>query len=96
MSFYVTIAHLLTVFFYTVLMIGILRGERSLSDYLALKHKRQVLQTAVDSLTDEIHHLSSEIHRIEHSPEYAKRILRDKYHILGNGEQMILFDKNSP
>lgn len=82
--------------FYLVLILGMFRGERSLSNYVALHHKKQLLATTVSSLEANIHHLSQEIHRIENSPEYAKRILRDKYHLLAEDEHMLLFDDHSP
>lgn len=82
--------------FYLVLILGMFRGERSLSNYIALHHKKKLLETTVSNLEAGIHHLSQEIHRIENSPEYAQRILRDKYHLLAEDEQLILFDDHSP
>lgn len=78
--------------FSAVLILGMLRGDRSLGDYYALKHKQKILQKTVTHLETEIHELQEEIRRIENSEEYAQKVLRDKYHLLSEGEQMILFD----
>ena len=85
-------ARLLLGCFYIILILGVLRGERSLSDYLELKQKKQLLEVTVHRLETQLHELKQEIYRLENSPEYAQKILRDKYHILAADEQMIFFE----
>lgn len=74
-----------------VLVIGIIRGERSIGNYFELQHSRDVLKKRVDSLQTENTHLSREILKITKSKSYAKKVLRDKYHITDEDEKIVFF-----
>ncbi|MCY4380924.1 MAG: septum formation initiator family protein [Proteobacteria bacterium] len=93
---YIYWGRILCVLFYGLLTLGILRGNKSLSDYFVLKKKQLALQNTVDSLNAEIHLLKQEIHRIEQSEEYAIKVLKDKYHVIEDNEELIFFDHTSP
>lgn len=74
-----------------VLLIGTLRGESSIFDYFKLKKSSEVLEVTVDKLKQNNEVLSDEIRRIKSSPEYAKKVLRDKYHVTDGNEKIIFF-----
>ena len=71
--------------------IGIFRGPSGVSDFLELEKSRHVLSEAVDKLKEENDHISEELNRIKSSPSYAKKILRDKYHVTEEDEDIIFF-----
>ncbi len=75
----------------SVLLIGTLRGQNSLFDYFKLRKSRDVLETTVDKFKSGNEALSDEIRRIKNSPEYARKVLRDKYHVTETNEKIIFF-----
>ncbi len=74
-----------------VISLGLVRGSSSLSDYVELKKSREVLGKTVDDLRKENEELSNEIMRIKSSPSYAKKVLRDKYHVTEPDEDIVFF-----
>lgn len=74
-----------------VLLFGTIRGESSIRTYLDLKQSRDILDDTVSQLQRENADLSKEINKIKKSPTYAKKILRDKYHVTEPNEQIIFF-----
>lgn len=74
-----------------VLMWGSLRGENSLEKYLELSSSLDILEDTVQGLKGDIDSLNKEINRIEKSPVYAKKVLRDKYHVTEENEVIIFF-----
>lgn len=74
-----------------VLLFGTIRGESSIRTYLDLKQSRDILDDTVSQLQRENSDLSREINKIKKSPTYAKKILRDKYHVTEPNEQIIFF-----
>lgn len=74
-----------------VLLIGTVRGETSIFDYFKLRKSSDVLEATVDKLKASNENLSEEIRRIKSSPEYARKVLRDKYHVTDQGEKIIFF-----
>lgn len=74
-----------------VLAIGMLRGESSVRTYFDLRKSRGVLQETVDGLKAENSTLAEEILRLKRSPSYAKKVLRDKYHVIEEDEDIIFF-----
>lgn len=74
-----------------VLLIGTVRGETSIFDYFKLRKSSDVLEATVDKLKASNEDLSEEIRRIKSSPEYARKVLRDKYHVTDQGEKIIFF-----
>jgi cell division protein FtsB len=74
-----------------VITLGIARGDTSLSRYWQLKKSRAVLEKAVDALRRENAALADEIVRLKESPSYAKKVLRDKYHVTEPDEDIVFF-----
>lgn len=78
-------------FTFVVMNIGIFRGPSGVNDFLELEKSREILSRAVESLRLENEGISEEITRIKSSPSYAKKILRDKYHVTEEDEDIIFF-----
>ncbi len=78
-------------FTFIVMNIGIFRGPSSVKDFLELEKSRNVLSTAVDKLKEENDLIAEELNKIKSSPTYAKKILRDKYHVMDEDEDIIFF-----
>jgi cell division protein FtsB len=74
-----------------VLAIGMVRGESSISSYYALEKSRGVMAKTVETLRAENQALNDEIVRLKESPSYAKKVLRDKYHVTDEDEDIIFF-----
>jgi len=74
-----------------VLTIGMIRGESSLDSFLELRTSRVVIAETVSELENYNKNLTDEIAKIRQSPRYARRVLRDKYHITDKGERIVFF-----
>ena len=74
-----------------VITIGMLRGESSIHGYFELKKSRDVLKQTVESIKAENASLGDEIMRIKKSPSYARKVLRDKYHVTDENEDIVFF-----
>jgi hypothetical protein len=74
-----------------VLGAGMLRGESTVDGYFELKNSREVLSDTVERLRKENAALSDEIMRIKESPSYARKVLRDKYHVTDPDEDIVFF-----
>ncbi len=74
-----------------VVVSGILRGGSSIGGYFDLKKSHQVLSQTVAGLRQENDELAGEIERIRKSPSYAKKVLRDKYHVTEPDEDIVFF-----
>ena len=72
-----------------VLVLGIIRGESSLSSFLDLSKTKKELELRVDDLKQQNKDLANEMERIQSSPMYARKILKDKYHLTDKDEQLI-------
>ena len=81
----------LVIFAVFVLSLGIWRGSSTVRGYLELKESREVLARTVAALRQENEEISAEIDHIETSPSYARRVLRDKYHVTDPGENIVFF-----
>lgn len=73
------------------LNLGLFRGSITIDRYFDLKKSQNVLSTAVDRLKAENDALSLEITRIKSSPSYARKVLRDKYHVTDPDEDIVFF-----
>ena len=71
--------------------VGIFRGETSLNRYLALKDSEVVLTKAVADLETENNKFEDEIFKLKKSKSYARKVLRDKYHVTESDEKIIYF-----
>lgn len=76
---------------FLVIGLGMIRGASSVEGYLALIKSRDVLRSTVTHLENENNNLREEILKLRESPYYARKILRDKYHIVENGEDIVFF-----
>ena len=74
-----------------VIVLGVCRGETAFSRYWQLKSSRAVLEKTVDALRVENAALSDEIARLKESPAYARKVLRDKYHVTEPDEDIVFF-----
>jgi cell division protein FtsB len=74
-----------------VLTIGTLRGEVSIMDYFKLRKSLNILEGTVEKLKADNQDLSEEIRKIKGSPAYARKVLRDKYHVTDANEKIIFF-----
>ena len=75
----------------SVLLMGTLRGETSIFDYFKLRKSQDVLEATVDKLKSSNEDLTEEIRKIKGSPDYARKVLRDKYHVTETNEKIIFF-----
>ena len=74
-----------------VITVGIIKGESSIGRYFALKESERILSDAVASIEAENRKLSDEITKLNTSPDYARKVLRDKYHVTDDDEKIIYF-----
>lgn len=84
-------AGFLYVFATVVFVTGILRGETSFARYFSLTKSRVILQETVSSLRAENDQLAKEISMIRESKAYARKVLRDKYHVTDEDEKIIYY-----
>ena len=75
----------------SVIISGMVRGSSSINGYFELKKSQLILSQTVTGLSQENNELSSEIERIRNSPSYAKKVLRDKYHVTEPDEDIVFF-----
>jgi cell division protein FtsB len=74
-----------------VLSLGVFRGETSLSRYFQLKKSQLLLDKTVTGLEAENRQLADEIMRLKKSKNYARKVLRDKYHVTDADENIVFF-----
>jgi cell division protein FtsB len=74
-----------------VITVGIFRGETSISRYFSLSRSKSILQERVSELETENASLSQEILRIKESKSYARKVLRDKYHVTDDDEKIVYY-----
>lgn len=74
-----------------VILIGVVRGETSIARYFSLSKSKYILEETVAALKAENEHLANEIHMIKESKSYARKILREKYHVTEDGEKIIYY-----
>ena len=85
------ILHLLLIFGIVVLGVGIMRGHSSLTHKYRLERSAAVLRQQLDQLQAENKTLADEINKIKNSPSYARKVLRDRYHLTENDENILFF-----
>lgn len=74
-----------------VLIVGVVRGRSSIGAYFKLKESARKLEAAVAALEAENREMQMEIERIKSSKSYARKVLRDKYHVTDSDEKIIFF-----
>ena len=70
---------------------GMIRGKNSLLDFFTLRESRLVLTETIAKLHEENHNIEEEIRKIRESKNYAKKVMKDKYHLTEDGESIIFF-----
>ena len=83
--------HLLLIFGIIVLAVGIVRGHSSLTHKYRLERSAAVLRQQLTQLQAENNTLADEINKIKNSPSYARKVLRDRYHLTENDENILFF-----
>ncbi len=88
--------HLLNKFFSAVcfsflglLTIGIVRGSVDTLRYFELKKSLTELQQATHELKNENKNIEIEVLNIKTSPQYAKKILKDRFHMTEDNEDLV-------
>ena len=79
--------------FALVLGVGILRGESSIENYIKLRKTRDILEKTVKNLESENRFLSQEVIKLQKSKSYARKVLRDKYHLTESDEYIEFFSE---
>ncbi len=82
---------LMFLFLVTVLGIGIVRGESSIENYIKLRKTREIIGKTVKTLEEENQSLSQEVVKLKKSRSYAKKVLKDKYHLTDSNEHIEFF-----
>ena len=72
-----------------VLGLGMIRGESSIATYFELERSEEILLLTVNNLELENRQLALEIMKIKKSGNYARKILRDKYHVTDANERIV-------
>ena len=85
------VLRLLLVFGIIVLGVGIVRGSSSLTHKYRLERSAAVLRQQLAQLEAENHTLANEISKIKNSRSYARKVLRDRYHLTEHGENIVFF-----
>jgi len=85
------VATVLLVIGIIVLCLGLARGTTTVGGYYELKRSREILKQTVATLQSETEQISVEIERIRTSPSYARKVLRDKYHLTEANEDIVFF-----
>jgi len=74
-----------------VLAVGTFRGDNSVFSYFELKKSRTNLEATVADLEKQNRELTEEITRLKKSKSYARKVLRDKYHVMDPDENIMFF-----
>ena len=85
------VLRLLLIFGIVVLGVGIVRGHSSLSHKYRLARSTAILQQQLAQLEAENRELADEISKIKNSRSYARKVLRDRYHLTERGENIVFF-----
>lgn len=70
---------------------GFFRGQSRFGKYLELNETHSILKDRVKKLDKENELLQDEIVKLKSSTEYAKKVLRDRYHITEPDERIMFF-----
>lgn len=75
--------------FFALLTIGIVRGSIDTLRYFELKKSLTELQQATYELRNENKNIELEVLNIKTSPQYAKKILKDRFHMTEDNEDLV-------
>ena len=76
-----------------VLANGFFRGSQSIQTFMDLRQNLNIMDATVTDLQDENEKLQNEIHKLKTSPDYARKVLRDKYHVTDPDERIMFFSE---
>ena len=76
-----------------VLLNGLTNGQQSIQKYFELRANMDVMQETVEGLKNENDSLRLEINKLKSSPDYARKVLRDKYHVTEPNERIVFFSE---
>ena len=82
----------LLVVYIFVLVNGLIQGKHTITNFFALKDTVKFLEERVDGLKSHNATILTEIEKIEKSKSYAKKVLKERYHVLDEGEKIIFFE----
>lgn len=74
-----------------VIAVGVFRGETSVGKFFSLSKSKVILEETVVGLKAENEHLAGEIIQIKESKAYARKVLREKYHVTDENEKIIYY-----
>lgn len=74
-----------------IVNIGMVRGSSSYASHGEQVKRRDIMRGTVDHLRKENEQLQDEIQRLLRSPNYARKVLRDKYHVTEPDEDIMFF-----
>ncbi len=72
-----------------VLNIGLFRGEIGINKFFELNDSKTYLIDTIENIRTENKNLTDEINKILESQSYAKKVLKEKYHIKNANEEII-------
>lgn len=81
----------ISVFALLIVLNGIVRGSSGVMDYFKLIQSRDAMARAVNDLELENEALSDEITKLKTSKSYARKVLREKYHVTDENEHIVFF-----
>ncbi len=67
------------------------RGSSTIEKHFVLKDRKQKMTRAVEMLETHNHELEKLVAKISRSEVYAKKVLKDKYHMTEEGERLVYF-----
>lgn len=78
--------------FSAILLVGIVRGSIDTLRYFDLKKSFNELKQATHNLRKENQEIELEVHKIKTSPQYAKKILKDRFHMTEDNENIVFLE----
>ena len=82
---------ILLLFGVIVLLVGIWRGESSITHSYHLQRSAEILRQHIAQLTAGNKRLADEINKLRNSKSYAQKVLRDRYHLVDDDENIVFF-----
>jgi len=73
------------------IILSTLRGGGELFDYINIQRSLSLLKQNISKLEKKAQNLEHEIFRIKNSREYAKKVLKDRYHLTDENESIMFF-----
>lgn len=74
-----------------VLFNSIMRGNDNIFNYFELLESQKILEKAINDIESEIKSAEEEITKIKSSPNYAEKVLKDRFHVIDKNEKIIFF-----